>query len=114
MQLSAFLRERLQHSRAPLREWTDLRQDDEKALVQWAQDKATKVLETQVPVLIARFDIQSMVYAKIMKFDLLRVERLIKGIISDQLRYINLLGAVLGGLVGVLLPFLNAFIASLH
>ena len=114
MQLSAFLRERLQHSRAPLREWTDLRQDDEKALVQWAQDKATKVMETQVPVLIARFDIQSMVYAKIMKFDLLRVERLIKGIISDQLRYINLLGAVLGGLVGVLLPFLNAFIASLH
>ena len=114
IQLSAFLRERLQHSRAPLREWTDLRQDDEEALVQWAQDKATKVLKTQVPVLIARFDIQSMVYAKIMKFDLLRVERLIKGIISDQLRYINLLGAVLGGLVGVLLPFLNAFIASLH
>ena len=85
MQLSAFLRERLQHSRAPLREWTDLRQDDEKALVQWAQDKATKVLETQVPVLIARFDIQSMVYAKIMKFDLLRVERLIKDIISGPI-----------------------------
>ena len=114
VQLSAFLRERLQHSRTPLREWTGLGRDDEKALVQWAQDKATKVLETQVPVLIARFDIQSMVYAKIMKFDLLRVERLIKDIISDQLRYINLLGAVLGGLVGVLLPFLNAFIASLH
>ena len=55
-----------------------------------------------------------MVYAKIMKFDLLRVERLIKDIISDQLRYINLLGAVLGALVGALLPFLNAFIASLH
>ena len=72
------------------------------------------MLEANVPVLIERFDIQSMVYAKIMKFDLLRVERLIKDIISDQLRYINLLGAVLGGLVGVLLPFLNAFIASLH
>ena len=57
---------------------------------------------------------KSMVYAKIMKFDLLRVERLIKDIISDQLRYINLLGALLGALVGVLLPFLNAFIASLH
>ena len=114
IQLSAFLREHLQRSRTPLREWTDLKRDDEKALVQWAQDKATKALETQVPVLIAQFDIQSMVYAKIMKFDLLRVERLIKGIISDQLRYINLLGAVLGGLVGVLLPFLNAFIASLH
>ncbi len=114
VQLSTFLRERLQHSRTPLREWTGLRRDDEKALVQWAQDKATKIMETQVPALIERFDIQSMVYANIMKFDLLRVEQLIKSIISDQLRYINLLGAVLGGLVGVLLPFLNAFIASLH
>ena len=97
-----------------MREWTGLRQDDEQALVQWTQEKATKLLEANVPVLIERFDIQSMVYAKIMKFDLLRVERLIKDIISDQLRYINLLGAVLGALVGVLLPFLNAFIASLH
>ena len=33
---------------------------------------------------------------RLCKFDLLRVERLIKDIISDQLRYINLLGAVLG------------------
>ena len=114
VQLSAFLREHLQHSHAPLRQWAGLNQDDENALVQWAQDKATKVLETQVPALIERFDIQNMVYAKIMKFDLLRVERLVKGIISDQLRYINLLGAILGALVGVLLPFLNAFIASLH
>lgn len=112
-QLSAFLREYLQHSRAPLREWTGLRRDDENALIQAAQKKATTLLATHVPVLIEQFDIQNMVYAKIMQFDLLRVERLIKGIISDQLRYINLLGAVLGGLVGVLLPFLNAFIASL-
>ncbi len=114
VRLSTFLRQHLQHSRTPLRKWTGLRLDEEKALVQWAQDKATKVLATQVPLLIERFDVQNMVYAKIMKFDLLRVERLIKGIISDQLRYINLLGAVLGALVGVLLPFLNAFIASLH
>ena len=113
-QLSTFLRQHLQHSRTPLREWTSLRRVDEKALVQWAQDKATRVLATQAPVLIEQFDLKSMVYAQIMKFDLLRVERLIKGIISDQLRYINLLGAVLGALVGVLLPFLNAFIASLH
>lgn len=114
VRLSAFLRQHLQHSRAPLREWTGLSRNDERALVQWAQDKATKLLEARVPGLLNQFNIQDMVYAKVMQFDLLRVERLIKGIISDQLRYINLLGAVLGGLVGVLLPFLNAFVASLH
>ena len=58
VQLSAFLRERLQHSHTPLREWTGLRQDDEQALVQWTQEKATKLLEANVPVLIERFDIQ--------------------------------------------------------
>ena len=114
VQLNVFLREHLQHNRMPLREWIGLRRDDEKALVQWVQDKATKVLETQVPLLIERFNIKRMVYNRIMGLDLLEVEQLIKGFISDQLRYINLLGAVLGALVGVLLPFLNAFIASLH
>lgn len=114
IQLSAFLRKSIQNSHAPLWEWTGLRRDDEKALVQWAQDKATKLLKTHVPVLIGKLDIRATVHAKIMEFDPVRVEHLIKDIISDQLRYINLLGAVLGGLVGVLLPFLNAFIASLH
>ena len=92
MQLSAFLRKSIQTSHAPLWEWTGLRRDDEKALVRWAQDKATKILETHVPILIGQFDIQATVHAKIMKFDLLQVERQIKGIISDQLRCINLLG----------------------
>ena len=114
VQLSAFLRERAQHSHAPFREWIGLSRDDEDALVEWTQDKATQVLEVEVPVLVEQFDIERMVHAKVMEFDLLRVERLIKDIISDQLRYINLLGAVLGALVGILLPFLNAYIATLH
>ncbi len=113
-QLSAFLRERLQHSHTPLRQWAGLGREDEDALVRRAQDKATQVLETEVPILVEQLDIEGMVRAKVMEFDLLRVERLIKDIISDQLRYINLLGAVLGALVGLLLPFLNAYIAGLH
>ena len=114
VQLSTFLREHLQNSRAPLREWIGLSREDENKLVRWAQDKATSLLERQVPALIKQFNIQRIVYDKVMKFDLLEVERLIKGIISDHLRYINLVGAVVGGLVGAFLPFLNAFIASLH
>ena len=113
-QLSAFLRHRLQGSHVPFREWAGLEGEDEAVLVQKAQDKATQILEAEVPVLVGQFDIEAIVHAKVMEFDLLRVERLIKDIISDQLRYINLLGAVLGGLVGLLLPFLNAYIAALH
>ncbi len=113
-QLSGFLRKRLQNSHTPLREWAGLRRDDEEALVQWAQDNAIKVLETQVPILIERFNIKRMVYNKIIELPPLKLEKMIKDTVSNELRYINLLGALLGGLVGVLLPFLNAFIASLH
>ena len=81
-------------------------------LVQQMRKKATELLRSEVPVLLAQFDITELARARIMDFDLLRVERLIKDIISEQLRFINLLGAVLGGGVGLLLPFLNSWIAG--
>ena len=110
--ISAWLRARLRQSRTPLRSWAGMRPEDEEALVHRTRDRATELLRTEVPVLLAQFDITRMVRTKIRGFDLLEVERLIKGIISDQLRFINLIGAVLGALVGLLLPFLNAFLAA--
>ena len=97
----------------PLRAWLGLEDEREAALVDWLQAKAGQLMRREVPALIDHFDVEALVRVKIEAFDLLRVERLIKDIISDQLRYINLLGAVLGGAVGLLLPFLNAWIASL-
>ena len=47
-----------------------------------------------------------MVREQVLGVDLLRVEDMVRSLISDQLRYIELLGAVLGGLVGISLPFL--------
>ena len=43
----------------------------------------------------------------VMAFDLLRVEQMVRSLIADQLRYIELLGAVLGAIVGLTLPYLN-------
>jgi len=44
---------------------------------------------------------------QVMAFDLLRVEYMVRSLIADQLRYIELLGAVLGAIVGLALPYLN-------
>ncbi len=112
--LATWLRRQLRHSRVQLRDWAGMTSKNEEALIRQLREKATELLQTEVPVLLKQFDLRDLVRAKIMAFDLLRVEGLIKDIISDQLRFINLLGAVLGGLVGLLLPFLNAWIAALN
>ena len=91
----------------PLRQWLALAPDDEAALVAWTQQRATELLRREVPVLIDELDIAHMVREQIMGFDLKRVEYMVRSLIADQLRYIELLGAVLGGLVGLSLPFLN-------
>ena len=111
--LSDWLRVQLRQSRTPFREWAGMSPESEEALVRHACDRATEVLQTEVPVLLRQFDVTRIVRAKIRGFDLLTVERLVKNIISDQLSFINLVGAILGGTVGLLLPFLNAWVATM-
>ena len=111
--LSGWLRQQLRQSRTPFREWAGMSPESEDGLVAHACDRATEVLQTEVPVLLRQFDVTRIVRAKIHGFDLLTVERLVKSIISDQLSFINLVGAILGGTVGLLLPFLNAWVAAM-
>lgn len=110
--IAGWLSRQLSQSHTPFREWAGLSLENEEALVEQVRKKATELLRSEVPVLLAQFDITELARARIMDFDLLRVERLIKDIISEQLRFINLLGAVLGAGVGLLLPFLNSWIAG--
>lgn len=110
--LSRWVRARALSSQKPVREWAGISAADQEALTRNICSTATQVLRAEVPVLIEQLDLEGIVYEKIMGFDLLRVEQLVKSIIADQLRYINLFGALLGGLVGLLLPFLNAYLRS--
>jgi uncharacterized membrane protein YheB (UPF0754 family) len=108
-----WLRPQLESSRVSLRSWVGVAPADQEALVAELSARGSEMLQAEVPVLLAQFDIADLVRTKVRGFDLARVERLVRDIISDQLRYINLLGALLGGLVGLALPFLNAWIAAL-
>ena len=58
-------------------------------------------------MLLDELDIARMVREQVMAFDLLRVEYMVRSLIADQLRYVELLGAVLGAIVGLALPYLN-------
>lgn len=90
-----------------LRQWLALSATDEAVVVGWSQVQATEILQREVPVLLDELDIARMVREQVMAFDLARVEYMVRSLIADQLHYIELLGAVLGAIVGLSLPFLN-------
>lgn len=92
----------------PLRDYLGLDNAGERRIVYWGQERVSAVLQREVPVLLEQVDIAALVRERVMSYDLLRVEALVKNIIHDQLRYINLLGALMGGVVGLLLPLINA------
>jgi uncharacterized membrane-anchored protein YjiN (DUF445 family) len=60
------------------------------------------LVESQLPGLIQRLDVQSMVERKVLAFSFERLEELIRGVINRELRLIIFIGYVLGGLIAVI------------
>src|SRR5436305_15249280 len=55
----------------------------------------------QLPELIKKLDVQSMVERKVMAFSVERVEEILRNVIQNELNLIITTGYVLGGLIGV-------------
>jgi uncharacterized membrane protein YheB (UPF0754 family) len=60
------------------------------------------VLQKEVPPLIETLNVTRMVEEKVNKLDILQVEDLLMGVMKEQFKYINLFGAVLGFLIGLI------------
>lgn len=63
---------------------------------------ANRLLVREVPGLTESLRIQELVRNKVDSLDLLRLERLLLSIMEEQFKYINLFGALLGFLIGLL------------
>ena len=61
-----------------------------------------EVLQKEVPPLIETLNVKRMVEDKVNQLDILQVEGLLMGIMQEQFKYINLFGAILGFLIGLL------------
>ena len=61
-----------------------------------------EVLQKEVPPLIETLNISRMVEDKVNQLDILQVEGLLMGVMKEQFKYINLFGAILGLLIGLL------------
>ena len=71
---------------------------------------ANRMLLKEVPGLVHSLNIKEMVTEKVDSLDLLRLERLLLSIMEEQFKYINLFGALLGFLIGLI----NLVVLRLH
>jgi len=60
------------------------------------------VLQKEVPPLIETLNVTRMVEEKVNQLDILQVEDLLMGVMKEQFKYINMFGAVLGFLIGLI------------
>jgi uncharacterized membrane protein YheB (UPF0754 family) len=65
-------------------------------------DQLGEVLQKEVPPLIETLNVARMVEDKVNQLDVLQVEGLLMGVMKEQFKYINLFGALLGFLLGLL------------
>ncbi len=61
-----------------------------------------EVLQKEVPPLIETLNVAQMVEDKVNQLDILQVEGLLMGVMQEQFKYINLFGALLGFLIGLI------------
>jgi uncharacterized membrane protein YheB (UPF0754 family) len=76
----------------------DLLEEVETALFMQFED----LLKREVPPLVETLNVRRMVTEKVNSLDILKVEGLLLGIMEEQFKYINLFGALLGFLIGLL------------
>ncbi|MEA3466318.1 MAG: DUF445 family protein [Thermodesulfobacteriota bacterium] len=65
-------------------------------------EQLISLLKKEIPPLVNTLDIQRIVEEKVNSLDLLQVEDLLMGIMKEQFKYINIFGALLGMLIGLL------------
>jgi uncharacterized membrane protein YheB (UPF0754 family) len=61
-----------------------------------------EILKKEVPPLVETLNVARMVEDKVNTLDILEVEGLLMGIMQEQFKYINIFGALLGALIGLL------------
>ncbi len=83
---------------------------DEKArLDRFLANGALSLLNNNLGAMLAGLDVKKIVVDRIDGLDMLSVERIILDVLADQLRWINVFGAILGALIGLSQVFISVF-----
>jgi uncharacterized membrane protein YheB (UPF0754 family) len=77
-------------------------------LVQFTSDSFINLLIEQIPSILQAIKIQDMVKDKMNSFSTQKMEEVIVSVVKRELKYINIFGALLGGIIGSVNFILNA------
>jgi uncharacterized membrane protein YheB (UPF0754 family) len=69
-------------------------------ILEIASEKILKVIEKELPIIMESIDIEGLVEEKVNSLPIEEIESIILKLIKDELKYITLLGGVLGFLIG--------------
>lgn len=81
---------------------TRLPADVKEELEEMLYQQLVEVLKKEIPILVEALNVRQMVEDKVNGLDLLEVEGLLLGVMQEQFKYINLFGALLGFLIGLI------------
>ncbi|MEN8139738.1 MAG: DUF445 family protein [Thermodesulfobacteriota bacterium] len=90
----------INHPIGPLRDL--LPKEVQESMGDYAREQVSELLVREVPDLVECLNIRELVTRKVDGLDLLKLEGLLMSIMEEQFKYINLFGALLGFLIGLL------------
>ncbi len=73
-----------------------------KDLYEKTSDKVVKHIEEELPIMLSQIDIEKIVKDTFLEIEIEKLEEIILGFSSQQLKYITYLGAVIGFIIGIL------------
>ncbi len=74
-----------------------------------AVDFALDFVRKKIPLLLKRLDIEEIVVKRIDSLEMIEVERIVLDVLANQLKWINVFGAILGALIGAVQILINLF-----
>jgi len=88
----------------------NISEEEKNKLDDFIAEKLTGAVDGKIEYILSSIDIKSLVSDRIDSLDMIRVERIILDVMSNQLKYVELFGGVLGFLLGLFQAGLSYFL----
>jgi uncharacterized membrane protein YheB (UPF0754 family) len=84
--------------------------EQKEALDLFIRDTIFRIVDEQLEAVLATINVRTMVSERIDSLDMIRVERIILDVMANQLKWIDIFGAILGFFIGLFQVFISWFL----
>jgi hypothetical protein len=101
------------HPGITLGEFLSLGAEKKDRLDAFIRDKLLNLADTHLEALLGTIDVRTLVSERIDSLDMIKVEHIVLDVMANQLKWINIFGAILGALIGLFQSAFNWFTRGL-